>query len=585
MQTKTPLSVAARLTIAFGLVIALLCGSAVLAILRMAQINHASTEVTTNWLPSSIVTSALNTHTSDFRIAEFQHVLSTDDSDMQAAEADMKALLVTIERKSKEYDQLISSDAERAIWQRFETAWSNYLAVNRRLIELSRTNRNDQARTLLRGESQKMFDEGSNRLLELVDLNTKGGQDASAYADQVYASSRIALIVASAIAVVLAVVAAALFSRWLSRQLGGEPHYAVAVASQIADGKLAMDVLTRAGDNQSILAAMARMREQLAGVVGQVRQNAESVASASAQIATGNQDLSGRTEEQASALEETAASMEELSTTVKQNADNASQANQLAVSASSVAVKGGAEVQEVVATMRSINEASRRIADIIGVIDGIAFQTNILALNAAVEAARAGEQGRGFAVVASEVRNLAQRSANAAKEIKELISASTQRVDQGTTLVDQAGHTIQEVVDAIRRVTDIMGEITAASAEQSAGVSQIGEAVTQMDQATQQNAALVEESAAAADGLRQQAAQLLQVVSVFQLPAGGVARVAPVAQAAPRAAPVAPVVRAPVSKPVAQRKVAARSAEPKLPAMALATAGAAGGGDGDWTSF
>jgi methyl-accepting chemotaxis protein len=254
------------------------------------------------------------------------------------------------------------------------------------------------------------------------------------------------------------------------------------------------------------------------------------------------------------------------------------------VSASTVAVKGGAEVQEVVATMRSINEASRRIADIIGVIDGIAFQTNILALNAAVEAARAGEQGRGFAVVASEVRNLAQRSANAAKEIKELISASTQRVDQGTTLVDQAGNTIQEVVDAIRRVTDIMGEITAASAEQSAGVSQIGEAVTQMDQATQQNAALVEESAAAADGLRQQAAQLLQAVSVFQLPAGGVARTAPVAHA-PRSAPVAPVVRAQVSKPAAPRKLAARPAEPKLtpmPAVALAAAGAA---DGEWTSF
>jgi methyl-accepting chemotaxis protein len=584
MQNKHPLSVAARLSIAFGLVIALLCGSAVLAIVRMGHINNASTDITTNWLPSSIVSSALNTHTSDFRIAEFQHVLSTDERDMQGYEADMKNLLATIEAKSKDYDKLISSDGERAIWQRFQAAWGDYLAVNRRLIELSRSNKTEEARAVLRGESRKLFDEGSDRLLELVELNTKGGKEASAYGDEVYAASRINLIVVSGVAVVLAVVAAALFSRWLSRQLGGEPHYAVAVASQIADGKLAVDVVTRAGDNQSILAAMARMREQLASVVGQVRQNAESVASASAQIATGNQDLSGRTEEQASALEETAASMEELSTTVKQNADNASQANQLAVSASTVAVKGGAEVQEVVATMRSINEASRRIADIIGVIDGIAFQTNILALNAAVEAARAGEQGRGFAVVASEVRNLAQRSANAAKEIKELISASTQRVDQGTTLVDQAGNTIQEVVDAIRRVTDIMGEITAASAEQSAGVSQIGEAVTQMDQATQQNAALVEESAAAADGLRQQAAQLLQAVSVFQLPAGGVARTAPVAHA-PRSAPVAPVVRAQVSKPAAPRKLAARPAEPKLtpmPAVALAAAGAA---DGEWTSF
>jgi methyl-accepting chemotaxis protein len=390
-------------------------------------------------------------------------------------------------------------------------------------------------------------------------------------------------MVTALVAVAAAVASAAVFSRWLSRQLGGEPFYAVEVAAQMAAGNLAVEVKTRVGDTRSILAAMAQMRERLAAVVGQVRHNAESVASASAQIAMGNQDLSGRTEEQASALEETAASMEELSTTVRQNADNAGQANQLASSASAVAVQGGEEVGEVVATMRGINEASRRIADIIGVIDGIAFQTNILALNAAVEAARAGEQGRGFAVVAGEVRTLAQRSASAAKEIKDLINASAERVDQGTALVDRAGHTIQEVVASIRRVTDIMGEITAASSEQSAGVSQIGQAVSQMDQATQQNAALVEESAAAADSLRRQAGQLLQAVSVFQL--------------SPQASGTTPLA-VPSPGPVGARPAqvrAAGGARPALkpapmpapkpaprPQVALASAGA--GGD-EWASF
>jgi methyl-accepting chemotaxis protein len=263
------------------------------------------------------------------------------------------------------------------------------------------------------------------------------------------------------------------------------------------------------------------------------------VASASTQIAQGSHDLSARTEQQAGALEETSASMEELNSTVKANADNARQANQMAMSASTVAAQGGDVVADVVRTMQGINESSRRIADIIQVIDGIAFQTNILALNAAVEAARAGEQGRGFAVVASEVRSLAGRSAQAAKEIKELIHASVQRVEQGSALVDKAGTTMAEVVASIRRVTDIVGEISAASSEQSAGVSQVGEAITHMDQATQQNAALVEESAAAASSLQQQAAQLVHAVAVFKLSADASAQrpsAAPALQRLPRPA-------------------------------------------------
>jgi methyl-accepting chemotaxis protein len=289
-------------------------------------------------------------------------------------------------------------------------------------------------------------------------------------------------------------------------------------AERIRDGDLATAVVDPARDEISgAIDAMRQMREALSRVVGEVRQGAEQVATASAQIAQGNQDLSGRTEQQASALQQTAATMEQLGTTVRHNADNAQQANQLAQGASTVASRGGEVVGEVVASMRSIAESSRRIADIIGTIDGIAFQTNILALNAAVEAARAGEQGRGFAVVAGEVRTLAQRSAEAAREIKSLIATSVERVEQGVAQVDQAGATMSEVVDSIRRVTDIVAEISAASSQQSSGVQQVGQAVGQMDQATQQNAALVEQSAAAAESLRQQAQSMVAAVGVFRV--------------------------------------------------------------------
>jgi methyl-accepting chemotaxis protein len=442
------------------------------------------------------------------------------------------------------------------------------------------------------------IDRNASRLLD--ELTKKIDTDAAAVASSADASASRALVT-SLITMGMVLCVAGIGAVYFSRTIVAPIRQVVMLAESAARGDLTNQVIPRGTDESAqMLTALQAMQDHLSQVVHRVRLNADSVATASAEISQGNSDLSMRTEEQASALEETAASMEELSSTVRQNAENARQGNQLAQNASTVAVRGGEVVGQVVDTMKGINDASRKIADIIGVIDGIAFQTNILALNAAVEAARAGEQGRGFAVVASEVRSLAGRSAEAAKEIKGLISDSVQRVEQGTVLVDQAGTTMTEVVAAIRRVTDIMGEISAASTEQSQGVAQVGEAVTQMDQATQQNAALVEESAAAAESLKLQAQQLVQAVAVFKLAQGADthAVVAPTptrtALAPQPSAKSFPAVerRGPTRSKNVTRLAAAKPAsaprnEPAAPSTPAETRKpvAAGGGDNDWTTF
>lgn len=405
------------------------------------------------------------------------------------------------------------SEDEKDALARIASGTEKYLAGMRKAVEMKTAGASpeqiDEAVQGIDEEIRYAFDD----LTQITRDQTKGAGEA--INELVTIGKRIILIVAG-----VCVVLGAVFARLTSRSITRPLNEAVKIAQTVASGDLSTTIDVKAKDETgALLMALRDMNQSLVRIVGEVRNGTDTIATASNEIASGNLDLSSRTESQASSLQETASSMEELTSTVRQNADNARQANTLAVTASEVAMKGGAVVSEVVTTMGSINASSKKIVDIIGVIDGIAFQTNILALNAAVEAARAGEQGRGFAVVAAEVRNLAQRSASAAKEIKSLINDSVDKVDVGSKLVDQAGATMQEVVDSVQRVTSIMGEIMAASEEQSAGIEQVNLAITQVDDITQQNAALVEQAAAAAQSMQDQAQNLAQLVSVFRLDA------------------------------------------------------------------
>ena len=434
-----------------------------------------------------------------------------------------------------------------------------------------------------------------NQLVERKGANAKDLNDAT---NVIYANIRNLLIVLTLGGVLAGVALGMLITRSLTRQLGGEPADVAAAANAIAAGDLSTSIDTSQARQGSVVHAMHEMQVALRRIVSTVRASSDSIATGAHQIATGNSDLSQRTETQASNLEETAASMEEIASTVQTSADTARQATQLATSASQAATQGGEVMQQVVQTMEQINTASRKIADIIGVIDGIAFQTNILALNAAVEAARAGEQGRGFAVVASEVRSLAGRSAEAAKEIKALIGNSVEKVDAGSRLVDTAGNTMQHLVQEVQRVTDLIREISASTSEQTVGVGQVSEAVAQLDQVTQQNAALVEESAAAAASLNQQAQQLVQAVAVFQLGrhetrSASPAAARPAAAAAPQprvSRPVAGAKRPPQASasaaPAALGKQAAPAPQPApAPATRIAAAPASSSTNDDWETF
>jgi methyl-accepting chemotaxis protein len=416
----------------------------------------------------------------------------------------------------KEIEPLIEGEAEKALFAKILEQRKLYSASRDGAVKAKAAGNEEEAARLLDEKftpASKLYQE----LLQELVVMQRSSIDATAKAIDATATRSTTIIgVLTTGAVLLGAILSWLLTTGITRPI----RAAVELAETVAGGDLTRTIDTDTKDETgALLRALRHMNDSLLAIVTQVRTGTDTIATASSEISAGNLDLSSRTEQQAGSLEETAAAVEELTGTVRQNADNARQANQLAITASEVATHGGAVVSEVVTTMGAINEASRKIADIIGVIDGIAFQTNILALNAAVEAARAGEQGRGFAVVASEVRNLAQRSAAAAREIKELITASVAKVDTGARLVDQAGATMEQVVDSIRKVTDIMAEITSASAEQRAGIEQVNQAIADMDSSTQHNAALVEESAAAAGSLQDQASKLAQVVGLFNVTA------------------------------------------------------------------
>jgi len=503
------LGMRARMTWSFLIVISLTALLGLVSIGALTKVNSASAELATQWLPGVKHLADTRVAMLAFRELEIKHTNATDASYMSEYEEKMAASAMAAEKA-------IDDQAELTLSHAMKQSWQAYTSNSKKIVALSHADKQQDARDISDGAGKDLFDTTLDHVDKLSALYFSEGQKSAEAAEAVFHRARWIMAAMVGVSIVLGLGMAVLITGQLIRQLGGEPSAAVALVKAVAAGNLATPITLRQGDHSSLMASLKAMQSSLSDVVSSVRQTSESVATASAEIAQGNGDLSSRTEMQASALQQTAASMEQLGSTITQNAENARQANVLAVQASEVASEGGSAVTQVVHTMKGINDSSRRIADITGVIDGIAFQTNILALNAAVEAARAGEQGRGFAVVASEVRNLAQRSATAAKEIKSLITASVEQVQAGSAQVDRAGETMEQVVSAIRRVSEIVNEISAASSEQSAGVNQVSNAVSQMDQTTQQNAALVEQSAAAAESLKNQAQQMVSAVAVFK---------------------------------------------------------------------
>jgi methyl-accepting chemotaxis protein len=517
------LSVRAKLTLAFGGLSLLVMLVAGLSLKSLADANSRFDRYVGGISAREMQVSSVWTAVDRRAIAVRNLVLVSKPEDLAAEKAatiqaheDVQARL----GKLKEMAQAPEvSEKARALINEIDRVEQAYGPIATGILKLAVDGKHDEAIAKMNDECRPQLELLVKSVKTYLELAKSHAEAQLEQANEAYLAQRNLLIGVCLATFALAALAGTQIVRSLTRALGAEPAALSAIARRVADGDLMSVSGADLAHSGSVLGSLGAMQSNLAGIVGEVRGASESIATGSAQIALGNADLSQRTEEQASALQETAATMDELGTTVRSNADNAKRANQLAVGASDVATKGGDVVARVVGTMRGINDSSKRIVDIIGVIDGIAFQTNILALNAAVEAARAGEQGRGFAVVAGEVRSLAQRSAAAAKEIKSLISSSVEQVDQGSALVDEAGRTMEEIVGAIRKVSDIVAEISVASDEQSAGVSQVGLAISQMDNVTQQNAALVEESAAAAESLRQQAQRLVGSASVFKLAA------------------------------------------------------------------
>jgi methyl-accepting chemotaxis protein len=502
------------LRIGFGTLLLFMLAIIFLSVARFSSIGDANNKIITeDWVSASSASTIDSIAREDARRTLALFILPDRAARAKSYEQ-IDADKIAIDNALTILGKSLDKPEEKTLVEKIQASRAIYSASFVKVAELIEGDQRDQASRMMNDETFPALETLLQNIKALVDLQKKELEINGATAQHDIQSSRFWIIALGAIALLASIGLSFQIGRWIALPL----NHAVTVAKTVAAGDLSSKIdITGKNETAQLLQALKEMNDSLSRTVGQVRLGTESIATASSQIASGNMDLSGRTESQASALEQTASSMEQLTTTVKQNVDNAQQANQLVVSASGVAVKGGEVVGKVVATMGSIKESSRKIVDIIGVIDSIAFQTNILALNAAVEAARAGEQGRGFAVVAAEVRNLAQRSASAAKEIKGLIGDSVDKVDEGSKLVDNAGMTMNEIVTSVQHVADIMSEITSASQEQSAGIEQVNQAIAQMDEMTQQNAALVEQSAAAAHSMQEQAKMLLHAVSIFKL--------------------------------------------------------------------
>nr|WP_280868797.1 methyl-accepting chemotaxis protein [Herbaspirillum sp. LeCh32-8] len=570
-----------RLAAGFAVMLVLLVGIGLLGLSRMAELNKQMDGVTNGYYPKTVLANDVILQENMILRSTRNLLLMTDPNQLKTQESIIAAAIKKIGEDMQQLDKSITSAQGRQMYSQIQQARTAYIASSDKLTQLIKDGKREEAVVAMYAPAEQALRTAYlDKVAELVRFQDQLMREAADAVRAQYEQARNLTLGLVALAIVFAVLVAWQLTRSITLPL----NHAVRLARTVADGDLTSRIEVTSNDETGqLLSALQTMNGNLQKIVAQVRQATDTINTASGEIATGNLDLSSRTEEQASSLEETASAMEELTSTVKQNADNARQANQLAASASSVALQGGSVVGEVVQTMGSINESSRKIVDIIGVIDGIAFQTNILALNAAVEAARAGEQGRGFAVVASEVRSLAQRSASAAKEIKELIDDSVAKVGDGSRLVEQAGVTMGEVVTSVQRVTDVVAEISSASQEQSTGIEQVNHAISQMDQTTQQNAALVEQAAAAAQALQDQANRLTEVVSVFKI--DGMQAAAPVKPARPTA-PATPRAAKPVAKVAASAPApAAKAAAPALPERKPAALKPAGDDADDWEQF
>lgn len=522
---RPSLTVKAKIGLGFAIILGIFAAVTAIGISRVNTISEALIKI-------GDVNSVKQRYAINFRGSVHDRAISLRDVVLVDSQAELRNATAEIQRLASDYeksavllDRMFNelpniSQEERAILASIKAIEAHTLPLIQKVVALRESGDSPQALQLMLSEARPAFVTWLARINQFIDLQETKNNAESTGARNMASGFQTFMLIMCVVALAIGVGVACVVTKTIRRALGGEPHEAYVIAKSIAEGDLTVPIALDGNDRDSVMFAMKQMRDSLVAIVSQVRTSTDAIASASSQIASGNTDLSSRTEQQAASLEETAASMEELTSTVRQNAENARRANKLATTASEIAVKGGTVVSVVVHTMEDINEASRKIVDIISVIDGIAFQTNILALNAAVEAARAGEQGRGFAVVATEVRSLAQRSAAAAKEIKTLIGNSVEKVEGGSKLVRDAGNTMSEVVESVMRVTDIMSEITAASQEQASGIEQVNRAVTQMDEATQQNAALVEQAASASNSMQVEAARLAQTVRVFTLSAG-----------------------------------------------------------------